>query len=98
MRDLGNIRALNNGVEKTYGPSEAVTRILAPVGDGQLLRECLRRGLLVDDRVSDKGLDALHDVVVSHGVRPGTTGAVAASLAKETAKTYDIDTDAGHFG
>lgn len=73
MRDLGNIRALNAGVEKTFGPGEVVQRIVASVGDGQLLRECLRRGLLVDDRVSDKGLDALHDVVVSHGIRPDLT-------------------------
>ena len=70
MRDLGNIRALNAGIEKTFGPGEVVQRIVASVGDGQLLRECLRRGLLVDDRVSDKGLTALRDVLVSHGIVP----------------------------
>lgn len=79
MRDLGNIRALNEGIEKTYGVSGATQRILAPIGDGQLLREALRRGLLVDGQVSDKGIDALHDVLVSHGVHP-STGAVAKSL------------------
>ena len=73
MRDLGNIRALNAGVEKTFGPGEVVQRIVASVGDGQLLRECLRRGLLVDDRVSDKGLAALRDVLVSHGIAPDGT-------------------------
>ena len=83
MRDLGNIRALNNGIEKTFGPGEVVQRIVASVGDGQLLRECLRRGLLVDDRVSDKGLDALHDVVVSHGIKPDASGLVALDALPE---------------
>lgn len=86
MRDLGNIRALNEGIEKTYGVSGATQRILAPIGDGQLLREAQRRGLLVDGQVSDKGIDALHDVLVSHGVHP-STGAVAKTL------TVDLDYD-----
>lgn len=86
MRDLGNIRALNEGIEKTYGVSGATQRILAPIGDGQLLREALRRGLLADGQVSDKGIDALHDVLVSHGVHP-STGAIAKSL------TVDLDYD-----
>lgn len=97
MRDLGNIRALNAGIEKTYGVSEAVQRILAPVGDGQLLRECLRRGLIVDDRVSDKGLDALHDVVVSHGIRPDlqpndeTVAALRASRRGDVERITTLD-------
>ena len=83
MRDLGNIRALNNGIEKTFGPGEVVQRIVASVGDGQLLRECLRRGLLVDDRVSDKGLDALRDVLASHGIKPDASGLVALDALPE---------------
>lgn len=68
MRSLPNIRALNAGIESTFQKFDALERILQPVGDGQLLKEALRRGLIVDDRVSDAGLQSLLDVADSHNL------------------------------
>lgn len=58
MRSLGNIARVNSGADST-GFDDIVERITQPLGDGQLLNEAQRRGLVFNGQLTPKGSQAL---------------------------------------